>query len=67
MVDDIDQERHVGFDTSDTQFLQCAERLSDGTVKCTVVCDHFYKKTIIIWKNLSACISVAAVKTDTIA
>ena len=54
MVDDIDQERHVGFDTSDTQFLQCAERLADGTVKCTVVCDHFYKKTIIIWKNLSA-------------
>ena len=67
MVDDIDQKRHVGFDTSDTQFLQCAERLADGTVKCTVVCDHFYKKTIIIWKNLSACISVAAVKTDTIA
>ena len=66
VVDNIDQERYIRLDTSDTQFLQSTERFADSTFKSTVMCDDFYKKAVIVWKNFCTCVSIAAVETDTI-
>ena len=66
MVEDVDQEADVGLDALDLGFMQAADGCIDGTLEGAVVSDDLDEQAVVEWRDLRACIGVAAVETNAV-